>query len=219
MACCLICRTPARSICAITLCFLCPKPFSVQNLFRHDSALPCFANAWLFSYSGLMASQMGQDCSQQADGTSRVYVCPWEDPFLTSRSNRMDVLQIHEDERAHGGVPHSTLLLSCCALSFTGTVRRMMWPCCQNCIYGVCLPIVAVKHTVKTSLVPLPQEGHHQAVVVLLLGCYVTEDSFKCRGHMHYSASKHDLRLKSSSCCVKGIDLLLIVTARPNVSF
>lgn len=34
-----MCSTPARPVCTITLCFLCPKPFSVQNLFRHDSAL------------------------------------------------------------------------------------------------------------------------------------------------------------------------------------
>lgn len=71
MACCLMCSTPARPICTITLWFLCPKPVSVQNLFRHDSALPCFANAWLYSQSWLMLSQMGQDCSQHvADGTS-----------------------------------------------------------------------------------------------------------------------------------------------------
>lgn len=55
--------------------------------------------------------------------------------------------------------------------SFTGTVRRMRWPHCQNCTYREWLPAVAVKHTVKTSLFPLPQEGHQQAVVVLLLGC------------------------------------------------
>lgn len=102
-----------------------------------------------------MFSQMGQDCSQHvADGTSEsMYAHGRTLSSPPEATGWMDVPLNHEDERAHGGVPRSALLLPCCALSFTGIVRRMRWACCQNCIYREWLPILAAKHTVKTSLV------------------------------------------------------------------
>lgn len=140
-------------------------------------------------------------------------------PQLPEATGWMDAPLNHEDERARGGVPHLALLLLCCALSFTGIVRRIRWPCSQNCIYREWLSIVAAKHTAKTSPVPSSTRRSPTSSCGAFAGVLRCWGQLQVWGHVHYSASKHTLRLKSSLCYVKGIDLSFIVMAKPNVSF